>query len=86
MKVTITQQHIDQGERGSADACALALALQEATGYPHTVGYSGYWVATTAENKKTLSKEAQAFVRQFDGTHGYPNSNAEPCEIEVDAQ
>ena len=81
MKVTITQQHIDQGKPGRASECALASAIQEATGQPHWVGYSRHW--EDKADKKRMSREAMDFVRWFDGAQGL---KAGPREIEIDLQ
>lgn len=68
MKVKVTAQHIKDGVPGDADACPIALALNEQL--PAEEDSFGWTVdAFTAENVHTrvrLSKRAQKFVERFD--------------------
>ena len=88
MKVTITQEHIERGQRNSAGSCPIALALREAE------AQSGSWSVNeeTAQflaiesdgllvaYQYVLSPEAQAFVSSFDA--GRPVA---PFEAEIRA-
>ena len=83
MKVTVTQKHIDQGERSGIINCPLALALRDATGQPYQVGFAHYWIKAEVGKRKLrrFSTEAGVFIAQFDSGGGVV-----PCEIEMDLQ
>lgn len=69
MKIHITQEHINLGERGSCTSDPLALALT-------TAGYIGVWVSPTSvhftdkefgyRHEVPLSPEVLDFIKAFD--------------------
>ncbi|QGJ91970.1 hypothetical protein SEA_KEELAN_5 [Gordonia phage Keelan] len=78
MKVVVTQEHIEKGDKGSPVSCPVALALNDA-------GMEGYYRVEsrhlrTAIGKFPLPTEARQFIAKYD-THGGP---VEPFEFELD--
>lgn len=66
MKITVTQEHIDKGDRCRASSCPLALALRETTGQPWIV--SSMSAGTEYGHCRPLPQEARHFVVNYD--HG----------------
>lgn len=76
MKVTVTQEHIDNGERYSPHSCPIALAVGEDTSWINrvSVGPGSFAIQHVfSEERYFLPKEAMQFVKQFDsGKHVEP--------------
>lgn len=68
--VTVTQDHIDKGERENGDYCPISLALNEQ--YPAEPGAAKWWVgddcAVRLHNASTytLPGDAQEFIHEYD--------------------
>ena len=75
MKINVTLKHISEGKPNCAPWCPIALAIQEATGLPGSVGCTIYFV----DNRAYMSSpEMKQFVDRFD--RGLP---VEPFTFEV---
>ena len=79
MKITVTQQHIDNGQKGSCTRDPIALALKDA-------GVEDPWVSpvriTFGLNRKNgapVPAEVLAFMRAFDN-----HEMVEPFEFELE--
>lgn len=66
MKVTVTQEDIDNGDR-TQSRCPIALAISRAYGLKN-IGVGGFSV-TGMSKTRWLPVEAQLFVRDFDNGH-----------------
>lgn len=67
MKLRVERQHIVEGMPCDSEACAIALALEEATGDRWSVGIiEGITTAESATQRLLLSKRAARFVDDFD--------------------
>lgn len=72
MKIEVTQEHIDSGNRGSCLSCPIALAIMQATGEPRVdVGFNS---ARIGDMVYRLPLTAQGFIGRFDSNH--------PCRVE----
>lgn len=81
MKITVTQQHIDEGIRGSATRDPVAFAMADAGCLHPYAGISRlFWY--DSENRKhaaNITETLYEFIRAFDqGEH------VEPFEFEVE--
>jgi hypothetical protein len=76
MKITVTEQHIEQGKQASQCFCPVALAIREATGIDQLCVLSiGVIFKTGSVN---LPEEASNFVLDFDAGQA-----VEPFEFEL---
>lgn len=66
MKIEVTQEHIDKGDRFSPSCCPLALAIKDATGlYGVSVG-ADYVTRMEPYRFITLPRRAAGFRKAFD--------------------
>lgn len=78
--INVLQKHIDAGERQSCTRCAVALAMQDATGIEWTVGYR---IATAhgGDSMILLPTLVEDRIREIDRGHGAPFSFEIPIEM-----
>lgn len=81
IKITVTQQHIDDGEPGSRASCPIALAVEEtlAKGFPSFVKELGVCVDGEVEIGGNIAKTSapariEKFVEMFDKTQWEENA------------
>lgn len=82
MKVTVTQEHINDGERYSPHSCPIALALGDNVSWINrvSVGPSSFSIQHVfSEERYFLPKEAMLFVKQFDS-----GKTVEPITFEAE--
>lgn len=68
MKVRITQEHIDKGERHARGRCPIALAIKERKGVidVNILYDSAYIKYTKSSTTYFMSKEGSTFITLFD--------------------
>ena len=69
MKIEVTQKDIDEGVQGECQLCPIALAFKRKTKLKH-VDVSGKYIVLyrrKSNNLHELPKEAQTFIKRFDG-------------------
>lgn len=66
MKITVTEEHIQKGERRSCGRCPIAQAIHESTGVAMEVGIASAWPANGPYKCIDLPREAQVFIDRFD--------------------
>lgn len=67
MKIIVTEEHIERGERGSRKCCAIALAAAEAECEDVTVGLNSMGFSKDGKRYSAyLPYNAREFVRNFD--------------------
>lgn len=82
--IEVTQKHIDEGKRGEANTCAVALALTDATGYSASVGtFSGTLFKIDRLSGVVadfdLPKPVTKWIKAFDS-----GSTVTPMSFEID--
>lgn len=75
MKITVTQNDIDNGRIGQPESCALALAIGRAAGHTSSVGFTSVMIEGEVYS---LPKIAEDFRRDFDSY-----KKVEPIEFEI---
>lgn len=66
VRIDVTQDDIDNGERDSCDACPIARALHR-VGYPRAEVYrASWWPGDHDRSHVPLPPSAMAFVQRFD--------------------
>lgn len=66
MKIQVTQEDIDKGERWKCGACPIALAAIRAFHQPHVlVDRDCVWVPGE-DRGRSMPDKAQSFIRAFD--------------------
>jgi hypothetical protein len=80
VKISVTQEHIDKGERWSFHSCPLALAVTEASGNLAGVGTESIYPNwdKIGLTKITMPAEVANFRSRFD-----ESSPVEPFEFEI---
>lgn len=80
MKITVTQQHIDEGQRGSSTRDPIAFAMADAGCLHPYAGVSRlFWY--DSENKKhaaEITPKLYEFIRAFD-----QGETVEPFEFQI---
>jgi hypothetical protein len=88
VKISVTQQDIDDGKRIQARYCPIALAVSRETGMIAVVTFKYLTLFTGKEElyrnealkRWSMPPEAQVFVRRFDSGLG---EKVEPFEFEL---
>lgn len=80
MKISVTQEHIDQGKKNDNRACPIALAINDAT---KTNSASVGWFSCSFHTHlgrvtRSLPVQASRFIDYFDG-----GNSVSPFEFEV---
>lgn len=67
MRIVVTEEHIERGEKGSRKCCAIALAAAESECEDVEVGYGSIlYTKNGLRHVAYLPPLAQLFIRQFD--------------------
>lgn len=68
MRIDVTAEAIRRGVRGEPGFCAIAIALQEATGQPWEVGCVCAWRTDlpASEATRLLPRHVEQWVKDFD--------------------
>lgn len=69
MLVTITQEHIDRGQRGKPSCCPIALALHDAGLPKAAVSIWTYWPVSGDSKEVDMPVEAAELAFSFDIGH-----------------
>lgn len=90
MKITVTEDHIKNGQKAAPDHCPVALALNDAIPeYKHAVGNDRYtiWKSSNQGNDnlllvatRPLPHNAVMFISDFD----CGKNHAKPFEFEIE--
>jgi hypothetical protein len=70
IRVNVTQQDIEQGWRGSSQACPVARALRRQDELRRWWVGPDYIISELGSREANLPPEARVFISAFD--HGYP--------------
>jgi hypothetical protein len=79
MKVKITEQHVQKGQRCESNFCPIALALKERFDDPSVGSHGGSILQQGRRSFFMLDPKGRKFVADFD--KGLP---VEPCELNLE--
>ena len=81
MIVKVGHNHIEDGERGCPNSCAVALAVSEASGYYCEVGHDYILVHGAHRAYYDTPQPVREWIDRFDG-----GTVVEPFEFELTAE